>query len=131
MLRIDKQEQFAEVPDVTVWGDDAAYNIFYVLPAIPRFRLQNGIPVFKLIKYRLPIDRPDKKKGGGFVMFDTELAVSDDKMKALKGILDERCRKIHDSMGLPGPPEEAKFGTITYVKGTVNLLLEKDDVLIE
>jgi hypothetical protein len=37
--------------------------------------LQNGVPVFKQITYRLPIDRPGGKKGGGYVFFDTELGV--------------------------------------------------------
>lgn len=131
MIRIDKQEQIPEVPDVTVWGDDANPDLYYVLPSIPRFRLQNGVPVFKLIRYRLPIEREDKKKGGGFVMFDTELAVSDDKMKKLKDVLDERAKKRFSDLHLKGTPPEATFGTMTYVRGTAGMLLEKDDVLIE
>jgi hypothetical protein len=131
MIRIDKQEQIPEVPDVTVWSDDADSSLFYVLPSIPRFRLQNGVPVFKLIKYRLPIEREDKKKGGGFCFFDTELAVSDDKMKKLKDILDDRARKQFAALHLPGTPPEAKFGTLTYVRGTVGMLMEKDGILIE
>ena len=131
MIRVDMQEQFAEVPDVTVWADDSRLDVFYVLPQSPRFRLQNGIPVFKLIKYRLPIDRPDKKKGGGFVLFDTEVAVDADKLAKLKELLTARVRQKYQQAGLPGPFPEATFGTITYTHGTVQLLLEKDDVLIQ
>ena len=61
MIRIDKQLTFPEVPDVTVWQDHIRRNMFYALPQSPRFRLQNGVPVFKQITYRLPIDRPGGK----------------------------------------------------------------------
>jgi hypothetical protein len=131
MIRIDRQLTFPEVPDVTVWQDNDRFNLFYALPQSPRFRLQNGIPVFKEIIYRLVIDRPGGKKGGGYVMFDTELAVDESKLTKLKKILGDRVADEHRRRRLPGAPPPAELGTLTFTRGKVNLLLEKDGVLIE
>ncbi len=131
MIRIDKQLSLPEVPDVVVWQDDSRRNLFYALPQSPRFRLQGGVPVFKMMTYRLVIDRPDGKKGGGYVFFDTELAVSDENLKKLKAVLTDRVAEEHRRLGLPGQPPPAELGTVTFTKGKVNMLLEKDGVLIE
>ena len=131
MIRIDKQLTFAEVPDVTVWEDEKRYNLFYALPQSPRFRLQNGIPVFEHITYRLAVDRPDGRKGGGYVFFDTELAIDQEKLVKLKKVLGDRVAEEHRRLRLQGPPPPAELGTLTFTKGKVNLLLEKDGVLIE
>src|SRR5688500_3035279 len=124
MIRIDKQETFPEVPDVVVWADDKKENLHYVLPSSPRFRMQDGKPVFKCIKYRLPVDREDGRKGGGFVFFDTEIAVPDDQMQKLTDLLQERLNKRHAEKKRPGAAPKVEFGTITYTRGTVRLLLE-------
>ena len=131
MIRIDKQLTFPEVPDVTVWHDHSRRNMFDALPQSPRFRLQNGVPVFKQITYRLAIDRPGGKKGGGYVFFDTELAVDEAKLTKLKKLLGDRVAEEHRRLNLQGPPPPAELGTLTFTKGKVNLLLEKDGVLIE
>jgi hypothetical protein len=131
MIRIDKQLTFPEVPDVTVWQDDSRRNMFYALPQSPRFRLQNGVPVFKQITYRLPIDRPDGKKGGAYVFFDTELEVDEEKLGKLKKLLADWVAEEHRRLKLPGQPPAPELGTITFTKGKVNMLLEKDGVLIE
>src|SRR5580765_4882640 len=131
MIRIDRQLTFPEVPDVTVWQDDARYNAFYALPQSPRFRIQAGRPVVKEIIYRLPIPRADGKRGGGYVMFDTELAISDEKLRKLMEVLNARVTEEHLRRQLPGPPPPAQLGSMTFTKGKVKLLLEKDGVLIE
>lgn len=131
MIRIDKQEIFSEVPEVTVWADDKSEQTFYVLPTSPRFRIQNGNPVFKFIKYRLPIDRPDGRKGGGYVFFDTEITVPDDQMAKVTELLQKRVNENHTKAKRPGPPPKVQFGTITYSSGTVRLLLEENGTLIE
>ena len=61
-----------QIEGLSVFGDDSRRNAFYVLPNAPRFRIDPDTkkPVFKFIKYKLPVDRPDGKKGGGFVIFD-------------------------------------------------------------
>lgn len=130
MLRIDKQEVFPEVPDVTVWGDDKEANTFYVLPQSPRFRLIDGKPNFKMIKYRAPVTRPDGVKGG-YIFFDAEIAVPEAKMKQLEGLLQERLNKRHQEARRPGAPPKVKFGTITYTRGTVRMLLEQDGKVIQ
>src|SRR5215207_5826917 len=131
MIRIDLQENLPEVPDVTIWRDDTSAETYYALPSTPRFRMANGKPVFKFIKYRLAADRPDGKKGGGYVFFDSELSVPPDKMKKLEQVLQDRINQRHTEAKRPGTPPKVKFGTITYTRGTVNMLLEKDGVLIE
>jgi hypothetical protein len=131
MIRIDKQQYLPEVPEVTVWEDDKVDYLFYVLPASPRFRIQDGSPVFKFIKYRLPVDRPDGKKGGGFVFFDSEIVVPDNQMVKVTALLQDRVNKRHTQERRPGPPPKVQFGTITYTRGTVRLLLEENGVLIE
>jgi hypothetical protein len=131
MIRIDKQLTFPEAPDVTVWQDDARYDVFYALPQSPRFRIQNGRPVVAEIIYRLPIPRSDGRRGGGYVMFDTELAIADENLRTLMQALDARVTEEHQRRQLPGPPPPAQLGSMTFTKGTVKLLLEKDGVLIE
>lgn len=131
MIRIDKQEVFPEVPEVTVWADDKSEQTFYVLPTSPRFRIQNGNPVFKFIKYRLPIDRADGRKGGGYVFFDTEITVPDDQMTKLTELLQKRVNEKHTKAQRPGPAPKVQFGTLTYSSGTVRLLLEENGTLIE
>lgn len=131
MIRIDKQEVFPEVPEVTVWADDKSEQTFYVLPTSPRFRIQNGNPVFKFIKYRLPIDRADGRKGGGYVFFDTEITVPDDQMAKVTELLQKRVNEKHTKAQRPGPAPKVQFGTITYSSGTVRLLLEENGTLIE
>jgi hypothetical protein len=131
MLRIDTQEVLPELPDVTIWRDDADQAMYYYLPMYPRFRLQNGKPMFKLIKYRLATQRPDGKLGGGFVFFDAELGVDAPKLQKLQALLQDRINKAHMAEHRSGTPPPVKFGTMTFTRGTVNMLLEKDDLLIE
>jgi hypothetical protein len=75
---------------LSVFGDDQDPAKFYVMPDQPRFRIdsQTGKPVFKFIKYKLPVDRPDGKKGGGFVVFDTQFVVADATLKKIQSDLD-------------------------------------------
>jgi hypothetical protein len=89
------------------------------------------VPVFKQITYRLPIDRPDGKKGGAYVFFDTELQVDEEKLGKLKKLLADSVAEEHRRLKLHGQPPAPQLGTITFTKGKVNMLLEKDGVLIE
>ena len=127
MLRIDKVEV---IEGVTVYGDDALDYVFYPIPEAPRFRVDDkGQPIFKFLKYRMPIDRAEGKKGGGFAFFDTEFTLTPAQHEAVKAALDSRVAAAH-----PGSaqPKEAQLGTITYLKGTASLLLsEEGGTLIE
>ena len=127
MLRIDKVEV---IEGVTVYGDDALDYVFYPIPEAPRFRVDDkGQPIFKFLKYRMPIERAEGKKGGGFAFFDTEFTLTPAQSEAVKSALDARVAASHPGSG---QPKEAQIGTITYLKGTANLLLsEASGTLIE
>lgn len=131
MLAIDKVQT---IEGVTVYGDNKSISTFYLVADVPRFRLdENGSPVFKFLKYRMPIDRADGKKGGGYLFFDSEFVVDDVKKEAVREVLQEqvnrRWQQHPQRRSRPAPT--VKFGTITYTKGTASLLLEKDGIMIE
>ncbi|MBK7820435.1 MAG: hypothetical protein IPJ61_05010 [Tessaracoccus sp.] len=128
MLRIDKQEIIEG--GYTVWGDDTYDDVYYSIPEVPRFRIdENGDPAFRFLKYRMPIDRADGKRGGGFVFFDTELTYSPETLAKIKEVLDAKVQARAGKPGFrPSVPgaREARLGTMTYTRGTANLLLKED-----
>ena len=74
MLQVDRVQQ---IEGVTVYGDHEQFNVFYAIPQQPRYRINaDGKPAFAFFKYRFPVDHPDGKKGGGFVLFDVEFVVA-------------------------------------------------------
>jgi len=112
------------IEGVTVYSDDVAGDVFYALPEEPRFRIdENGIPVFKFIKYRLPIDREDGKKGGGFCFFDCEFTLTPEKEQAVKAQLQAQVDQRRSSAGLP--PLTVRLGQPSYTEGTSSLLLSQ------
>lgn len=112
------------IQGVTVYEDDVTAGVFYALPEQPRFRIDdNGIPVFKFIKYRLPIDRADGKKGGGFCFFDCEFTLPPEKEQAITAQLQTQLDQQRSSAGLP--PVPVRLGQPSYTEGTVNLLLSE------
>ena len=36
------------MPEVTIWRDDAVTSTYYYLPMIPRFRMQDGKPIYNM-----------------------------------------------------------------------------------
>ena len=85
-------KQFSNGETVTVYQDDAQFWRFYLIPGFPTVRqLPNGDPVFMLIKYALSDqsreDNPDLPSGGGYLVFDAELKVSDEHMEELRAEL--------------------------------------------
>ncbi len=127
MLKISKQEV---VDGVTVFGDDTFDDVFYPIPEIPRFRVDdNGDPVFRFLKYRAPLEHADGKRGGGFAFFDTEFTFTPEALSRITEALDAKVQAMAGSPGFrasrPGPPE-AHIGTMTYTSGTANLLLKED-----
>jgi hypothetical protein len=119
MLKLDTAETIA---GLTVYADDSSWNTFYVLPNSPRFRFDNGVPMFKFIKYRLPVDRPDGKKGGGFAFFDVEFTVPEDQLKAVTAQLQARVDKIFANFNMQSQP--VRIGQLTFTKGTASLNLQ-------
>jgi hypothetical protein len=76
--------------ELTVYEDDSDQTVFYVMPNQPSFRVDDsGNYVFKFIEYKMPVDRPDGSKGGGFLIFDSVFVIPPDKLKALQSDLDD------------------------------------------
>lgn len=121
MLMLDTK---MSIEGLDVYGDDSQQNLFYVVPDQPRLRIDEVTkkPIFTLIKYKLPIDRPDGKKGGGFVIFDSTFTVPDDKLKTIQTKLDSKVQAsgIRDRNG---QPMKAEIGHIQFIKGTASLIL--------
>ena len=112
------------IAGVAVYADDLANDVYYALPQEPRFRIDdNGIPVFKFIKYRLPIDREDGKKGGGFCFFDCEFTLTPEKEQAIKAELQPQVDQKRSAAGQP--PAPVRLGQPSYTEGTASLLLSQ------
>ena len=93
-----------------------------MIPEQPRFRLDpNGMPVFKFLKYKFPIERPDGLKGGGFLIFDVEFVVPDDKLAAIKQELQAEADAEAAAAGKP--PVPITIGQPTYIDGEVKVNL--------
>jgi hypothetical protein len=117
------------IAGLTVFGDDNDYTKFYVLPDKPRFRVDSTTkkPVFKFIKYKLPVDRPDGKKGGGFVVFDCEFTVPDDILKQIQSALDSQIQSKFPGGGVTS----ARIEHIPFTDATASLtLLDTSGVLV-
>ncbi len=76
-------KQFPTGETVTVFQDDAQFWRFYLIPGFPTVRTDpNNNPVFQLIKYNLSDqsreDDPTLPRGGGYMVFDSELRVKAD-----------------------------------------------------
>jgi len=133
MLMIDKSIVIPEVPGVAVYGDDQAISTFYVIPDGPRFRIEDGLPVFKFLKYRVPIDRQNGKRGGGYVFFDVTFDVPPEKMEAVKQALQQQINEKFARMsalqrmalGNQAPP--VTIGTIPWLRGTASLTMKEGD----
>lgn len=124
MLQIDKVQQ---IEGVTVFEDKDQFNLFYLLPQQPRYRLNaDGTPAFRFVKYRFPVDRPGDKKGGGFLIFDAEFVVPEDKLPGIMETLRAQVQQEASRRDI-SPVPEVKIGTITYTKGTVQLFVAGSD----
>ena len=120
MLYIDKVQT---IEGVTVYGDDSDFTTFYLVPDLPRFRInEDGKPAFSFYKYRNPIDRSDNSKGGGFLVCDVEFSVPD----AKRDLIVKKLQSQIDVMftGSNTKPPEVKIGSIAYTKGTAKLNIE-------
>lgn len=119
MLQIDKVQQ---IDGVTVYSDSENFNVFYPLAQQPRYRLRpDGKPSFAFYKYRFPVDRPDGKKGGGFLLFDVEFVVDELLLARVKEQLAAQVTASANRFGV-SPVPEVVFGTLTYTRGSSALL---------
>ncbi len=128
MLKINKVQT---IEGIVVYGDDSYDDVFYPIPESPRFRRDSdGSVIFRFLKYRNGIDRADGKRGGGFAFFDTELTLPQEKLEAVVEQLQAQVQAMHRSADFrpsqPGPPM-ARIGTVSFTRGTVDLLLREDN----
>ena len=101
-------KQFPTGEAVTIFQDDAQFWRFYVIPGFPTVRVDpNGNPVFMLIKYNLSDEtretNPELPRGGGYMVFDSELKVTTEQLDEVKKDLQkyadeefERIKKLPD-----------------------------------
>ena len=126
MLMWDKPQM---IEGITVYGDDRSINTFYVFADKPRFRIENGLPVFQFLKYRNPIDRPGGKKGGGFCIFDVEFVVPEDVLQKVKDKLQEQLNARFQNVN---PKPQVQIGQLSYTKGAASLqMLDSGGGLVE
>lgn len=136
------------IKDVTVFGDDADFWVFYLVPGSPSLRVDSsGNPVFLLVKYAFSDqDRqqnPSLPIGGGYLNFDTELSVADALLAEITGNLQtevdaEWHRRTagtpaeQASNGVAGTtaPPAVQFGTPTWTAGKVSIDAPQSTALI-
>jgi hypothetical protein len=112
------------IEGLRVYGDSEVGNRFYVVPSEPSYWID---PVTKktsffFMKYKLPVDRPDGKKGGGVLIFDCQFAVPDDKLKTIQRALDDQVKKLRDWSGKPFTAAQISDLPITSATATVNVV---------
>ncbi|CAE6729131.1 hypothetical protein [Candidatus Nitrotoga fabula] len=125
MLQIDKVQQ---IQDVTVYGDDKNDFTFYLVPQTPRFRMEDGKPVFKFVKYR-ELRKEGNDLFGGVCAFDTEFVVAPDKLAAVKAELQKIVDNRYQQRGQQ--PPQIVIGPLTYTAGTANLNIGEGGTLVE
>ncbi len=84
-------KQFPTGETVTVFQDDAQFWKFYLIPGFPTVRIdKHDNPVFALYKFKFDDqsreENADMPRGGGYMVFDSELKVTD---KQQQEIVDE------------------------------------------
>lgn len=120
MLQIDKVQV---IDGVTIYGDDSSETTFYIVPDVPRFRINdNLLPSFSFYKYRMPIDREDNSKGGGFLVCDVELSLPPEKQEVIKQKLQEQINQDYANSTVE--PPKVEIGNITYTRGSAKLNIE-------
>lgn len=130
MLMWDKPEN---IEGLTVYRDHADGALYYILPSLPRFRIDdNGQPVFKFIKYRYPVDREDGKKGGGFLIADVEFVVPEDKLQKTVEKLQERLNLEWQNGGRQPPAPQVQIGQLSFLRGAASItVLDSGGSLVE
>jgi hypothetical protein len=121
MLLFGSEETLPEVPDVSIYQDHENPRKYYLL-GHPHLRLrEDGRPAsFNFLTYRLAVDRPDGKTGGGYVNFTTDMSIPQKKLEKIKKVLQERH-----------PGQEVSLGRPTFLDGSTDLQVVESEVLVE
>lgn len=93
-----KHYQFPTGETATVFQDDSQFWRFYAIPGFPTVREDaNGNPVFLLIKYAFSDqsreENPDLARGGGYMVFDSELKLSEDHLEEITNDLQDHVKR--------------------------------------
>jgi len=91
-------KQFPTGETVTVFQDDAEFWRFYLIPGFPTVRTDpGGNPVFQLTKFKLSDqsreENPELPRGGGYMVFDSELKVKANHQEELVKELQKHVRQ--------------------------------------
>ena len=91
-------KKFATGETVTIFGDSEKFWYFYLIPGFPTVRIDpNGNPIFQLIKYKLSDESREENKelprGGGYMVFDSELKVKKEQQDEIEKDLTTWVRK--------------------------------------
>ena len=121
MLLFGSEEVLPEAPDISIYRDHENPRKYYLL-GHPRLRLrEDGLPVsFNFLTYRLPVDRPDGKTGGGYVNFMTDMSIPQDTLEKIESVLRQRHRG-----------RQVTFGKPTFLDGSTDLQVMESDALVE
>jgi hypothetical protein len=96
-------KQFSTGETVTVFQDDAQFWRFYLIPGFPTVRTDpNNNPVFQLIKYNFSDESreedPKLPRGGGYMVFDSELKVKADQQDEVMKDLDKYVKEEYQRL---------------------------------
>lgn len=132
MLKIDRQQT---IHGVTVYGDDTRSDTFYLLPPAPSFRIANGKPVFRFLKYR-QLRKQGEDLFGGMVVFDTEFTLDPETLAKVTAVLqaqvDALPRPILMGGGAATPgARPVRIAPLTYTGGTVHLNIGEGDAFVQ
>jgi hypothetical protein len=107
---------------ITVFADDTAFDMFYLYPTEPRWRVdERKIPLVKFYLYRDRVDRPDGPKGG-WLLFDTEFVVPDEKRAEIAAALQVQVNSEAQRRGIdPAPTVSIQEMAFTEAKCSINL----------
>lgn len=126
MLKWDNVET---INGLSVYADEHDPALWYALPQTPRFRIDNGKPVFKFIKYKFPVEHASGKRGGGFLICDVEFGVSPAEEQALRELLQER---VNATWSGRGDPPKARIGQLSFTRGAASVqILDSGGHLVE
>lgn len=146
-----------EYKNIVVYGDDENPNQYYAIKTHPEIAFKDNVPVFSGLFWTDQADgASDSVAGlsGGWINFDVNLAISDEeydeirtKLKQLniqklrrKELIKQENERLtliakaqgKSTVGSPDVPPIAKirFGNITFLDGSVELLEEKEGELV-
>jgi len=119
------------IEGVTVYPDSDEWWTYYLLPSQPTFRRNaQGDPNFSFFKYRFPINRPDGKVGGGYVLFDVSFTVP---TLTRNKVVEKLQQKVNqDAARRNEDPRDVNIGSMRYTEGKCNLIIaEADGTLVQ